>query len=77
MSGFLPDLASWALGGGAGRNDGDDENGRTVNSNASGEDDANKEGANEGNQQALSKDEIRMKRLANLVNSIQVEPDTN
>lgn len=55
MSGFLPDIASWALGGGAGQGEaaGNDENGAQRN-------------GGDGNETAISEEEMRAKRMARL-----------
>jgi Ubiquitin elongating factor core len=63
MSGFLPDLASWALRGGAGNGDGDG-NGEDNN------DDPNNNGNNNSNnappEPAVTEEEIRARRLARM-----------
>ena len=68
MSGFLPDLASWALGS-QGNNNDDDENDKNKN------EETNTDNASDN--QTLTKDEIRARRLGRLMNNVQIENSTN
>ena len=61
MSGFIPDLANWALRGGAGENE---ENNDDSNNNNSSSNSSNNNRSNETLQPQLSEQEVRARRMA-------------
>ena len=67
---FLPDLASWALGGGAGGNNADDEQGNPLGG-GGGSTNAEAEAEAQQQQQQQTADEIRAKRLAKMMGGQQ------